>query len=66
MALRANEPLFPEERREVRSELGKLMRISRIARSGALYDASAAAQNFEDFNRDFGRGPELFRMYDRR
>ena len=29
-----------------RSELGKLMWIARIARPGAIYDASAAAQTF--------------------
>ena len=30
----------------MRSELGKLMRIARIARPDAIYDASAAARNF--------------------
>ena len=30
----------------MRSELGKLMRLSRITRPGAIYDASAAARNF--------------------
>ena len=30
----------------LRSELGKLMRIARIARPGAIYDVSAAAQTF--------------------
>ena len=32
----------------LRSELGKLMRDARIARPGAIYDASAAAQTFSD------------------
>ena len=31
-----------------RSELGKLMRAARIARPGAIYAASAAAQTFSD------------------
>ena len=33
----------------MRSELGKLMWVARIARPGAIYDASAAAQNFANF-----------------
>ena len=33
----------------MRSELGKLMWLARIARPGAIYDASAAAQNFANF-----------------
>ena len=33
----------------MRSELGKLMRLARIARPGAIYDASAAARNFANF-----------------
>ena len=32
---------------ELRSELGEIMRIARIARPGALYDASVTAQTFE-------------------
>ena len=32
------------EQTELRSELGKLMWVARIARPGAIYDASAAAQ----------------------
>ena len=35
-----------EEQSVMRSELGKLMWLARIARPGAIYDASAAAQNF--------------------
>ena len=38
------EPLTVGEQFEVRSELGELMRISRIAIPGALYDASVSAQ----------------------
>ena len=39
---------FPteEEHAVTRSELGRLMRLARIARPGAIYDASAAARNF--------------------
>ena len=33
----------------MRSELGKLMWLARIARPDAIYDASAAAQNFANF-----------------
>ena len=37
-----------EEQSILRSELGKLMRIARIARPGAIYDASAAEQTFTE------------------
>ena len=40
------EPLAEAEQAILRSELGKLMRISRIARPGAIYAALAAAQTF--------------------
>ena len=42
------EPLAEAEQAILRSELEKLMRIARIARPGAIYDASAAAQTFSD------------------
>ena len=38
------EPLTEDAQSISRSELGKLMRVARIARAGAIYDASAAAQ----------------------
>ena len=43
-----NVALTEEEPAILRSELGKLMRIARIARPGAIYDASAAAQTFPE------------------
>ena len=43
-----NDALMVEEQAIFRSGLGKLMRIARIARPGAIYDASAAAQTFSD------------------
>ena len=45
-----NEPLTGAGQAILRSELGKLMWIARIARPGAIYDASAAAQTFSDGN----------------
>ena len=42
------EPLTEAEQAISWSELGKLMRDARIARPGAIYDASAAAQTFSD------------------
>ena len=42
------EPLMGADRSILRPELGKLMRIARIARPGAIYDESAAAQTFPD------------------
>ena len=42
------EPLTEAEQSTSRSELWKLMRSARIARPGAVYDASAAAQTFSD------------------
>ena len=39
-----------EERPILRTELRKLMRIERIDRPDALYDASVAARAFEDVN----------------
>ena len=39
-------PLAEGKQTISRSELGKLMRIARIARPEAIYDASAAAQTF--------------------
>ena len=41
-----SEPLADDEQTILRSELGKLMRIARIARTDAIYDASVAAQTF--------------------
>ena len=38
--------LTEEEQSLMRSELGKLMWLARIARPGAIYDASAAARSF--------------------
>ena len=38
--------LTENEQTTLRSELGKLMWIARIARPGAIYDASASAQTF--------------------
>ena len=38
--------LTEEEQSVMRSELGKLMWLARIARPGAIYDAPAAARNF--------------------
>ena len=43
-----NEPLAEDDQAAVRSELGKSMWIARIARPGAICDASAAAQTFSD------------------
>ena len=40
----------------MRSELGKLMWLSRIDRPDAIYDASAAAQNFANFKPDVTNG----------
>ena len=42
------EPLAENEQTIFRSELGKLMRIARIARPCAIYDDSDAAQTFSD------------------
>ena len=42
------ETLTGEEQAIFRPELGKLIWIARIARPGAIYDASAAAQTFPD------------------
>ena len=41
--------LTEEEQSVMRSELGKLMWLARIARPDAIYDVSAAAQNFANF-----------------
>ena len=38
--------LTGNEKAALRSELAKLMWIARIARPGAIYDASASAQTF--------------------
>ena len=46
MARRRNGALTEEEQSISRSELGELIRIARIARPGAIYDASAGAQTF--------------------
>merc|ERR1712114_101576 len=48
--------LTEEEQSIMRSELGKLMWLSRIARPGAIYDAPAAAQNFANFKPGNGEG----------
>ena len=45
-----NEPLTEDGQAILRSELGKLMWVARIARPGAIYDPSAAAQTFADGN----------------
>ena len=45
---RENEALTEAGKTNMRSELGKLMWIARIARPGAIYDASAAAQTFSE------------------
>ena len=44
------EPLTEEEQFALRSELRKLMRISRISSPGELYDASVSAHTFETIN----------------
>ena len=41
--------LNEREQSVMRSELVKLMRLARIDRPDAIYDASAAAQNFANF-----------------
>ena len=43
-----NGPLAESDQANLRSELGKLIRIARIARPGVMYDALAAAQTFPD------------------
>ena len=40
----------------MRSELGKLMWLARIARPDAIYDASAASQNFANWKPDVSKG----------
>ena len=45
-ARQRNETLKEEDRAILRSEIEKLLRISRIARPVAIYDASAAARDF--------------------
>ena len=45
-----NEPLAEDEQTISRSELGKLMRVARIALPGAIYDASAARKHFMGVN----------------
>ena len=42
------EPLGESDQSNLRSGLGKLMRLARITRPDAMYDASAAAQTFPD------------------
>ena len=59
-ANRRTDALTEEERAILRSGLGKLMWISRIARPGAIYDASAAAQTFYEGNWRFASGQEEF------
>ena len=46
-AKQMGETLAKEGEFALRSELGKLMRIARVARPGALYDASVSAQTSE-------------------
>ena len=41
------EPLTPDEQYALRAELGKLLRIGRISRPGALYDTEISAQTSE-------------------
>ena len=43
---RRNEAITDAEQSILRSEFGKLMRIARISRQWAIYDATAAAQTF--------------------
>ena len=43
----------------LRSELGKLMRIARIPRPGAIYDSSVAAQTFSVAKNDRYFGKEV-------
>ena len=43
-----NGPLAESDQANLRSELGKLIRIARIARPGVMYDALAAAQTFAE------------------
>ena len=45
-----DEPLTKQEQFALRSELGKLTRIARIARPCALRDASVSARTFESIN----------------
>ena len=47
--------LTEEEQSIMRSELGKLMWLARIARPDAIYDASAAAQNFANWQPDVSK-----------
>ena len=44
----------------MRSELGELMRLARITRPDAIYDASAAAQNFANFKPGNSDGENSF------
>ena len=44
----------------MRSEIGKLMRLARIAMPDAIYDAPAAAQNFANFKPEITMGKLLF------
>ena len=53
--VKKNEFSTEEEQSIMRSELGKLMRLSRIAWPGAVYDASAAAQNFANCKPDVSK-----------
>ena len=46
---RAIDALTEDEQAILRPELGKLMRLAQIARPGAIYDASDAAQTFTDW-----------------
>ena len=48
--------LTEEEQSVMRSELGKLMWLARIARPDAIYDASATAQNFAKWKPDVSKG----------
>ena len=43
-----NEPSTEDEHTISRSALGNLVRVARIERPGAIYDALAAAQTFSD------------------
>ena len=45
------EPLTSEEQCALSYELGKLVRVARIALSDSLYDASFAARNFGGVDR---------------
>ena len=58
--------LTEEEQSIMRSELGKLMWLARIARPDAIYDASAAARNFANFKPEIDDGEIFLRKMKRK